>query len=60
MKKDFKVFVSVNYFDSVINVRISKLPSTEKALNDIAQIVECYINEKIGLYLKLSELGLIK
>lgn len=60
MKKDFKIFVSVNYFDSVINVRISKLPPAEKALNDIAQIVESYINEKIGLYLKLSELGLIK
>lgn len=60
MKKDFKVFVSVNYFDSVINVRISKLPPDEKTLNDIAQIVDSYVNEKIGLYLKLSELGLIK
>lgn len=60
MKKDFKVSVSVNYFNSVINVRISKLPSTEKTLNDIAQIVESYINEKIGLYLTLSDLELIK
>ena len=59
MKKEYKVFVSVDYFNSVINVRVSKLPSTEKVLNDIARIVESYVNEKIGLYLTMQEMGLI-
>lgn len=59
MKKDYKVFVSVDYFNSVIHVRISKLPSTEKALNDIAKIVESYVNEKIGLYLTMREMGVL-
>lgn len=60
MEKKYKVFVSVNYFDSVIHVRISKLPPNEKALNDIARIVESYVNEKIGLYLTMHDMGLIK
>lgn len=60
MKKDYKVFVSVDYFNSIINVRISKLPPFEKELNDIAAIVERYVNEKIGLYLDMKEMGLIK
>ena len=54
MKKEYKVFVSVDYFNSVINVRVSKLPKTEKELNDIALIIDRYINEKIGLYLTMN------
>lgn len=60
MKKDFKVNVQINYFDSIINVRVSNLPATEKALNDIAKIIENYVNEKIGLYLTLIKMGVIK
>lgn len=60
MKKTFKVFVTTNYFDSIIHVTITGLPATEKALTDISRIIESYVNEKIGLYLTMREMGVIK